>query len=93
MTVKLHKVTVYVVDTGNPDEDGLAQLQGDVSHNSKARIHYIKTVKFDREWSEDDPLNQTTTLNDRAMLDRLIDEQLNDTCSMTDGPASNAFPK
>lgn len=50
MSVKLHKVTIFVVDCGMGDEhDGLAKLQGDMYHNSGSRIVDIQTAEFDRE--------------------------------------------
>lgn len=75
MTVKLHKVTVFVIDSsipGDDEGDGLAKLQGDMYHNSGSRIVDIQTAEFDREWSDDDPLNKTTTMDNRALLESLI---------------------
>ena len=66
-----HKVTLFVVDHGD-EYDGLAQLQGDMYHNSGSRIVEIQTAEFDREWSDDDPLNKTTTMDDRALLESLV---------------------
>lgn len=76
MSVKLHKVTVFVIDhsiPGDDEGDGLAQLQGDMYHNSGSRIVEIQTAEFDREWSDDDPLNKTTTMDNRALLESLVE--------------------
>jgi len=70
--VKLHKVTLFVVDTGSGENSGLEQLQGDMYHNSGSRIVEIQTAEFDREWSDDDPLNKTTNMDNRAWLENTI---------------------
>ncbi len=73
MTVKLHKVTIFVVDHGDGDEhNGLDKLTGDMAHNSGSRIVETQTVEFDREWSDDDSLNMVSTLNNRALLESLV---------------------
>lgn len=75
MSVKLHKVTLFVVDCGDGDEQSLDKLHGDVYHNSGCRIVEIQTAEFDREWSDDDPLNKTTTMNNREVLEGLVEGQ------------------
>lgn len=75
MNVKLHKVTLFVVSTGNSDVESLDQLHGDCYHNSGCRIVEIQTAEFDREWSDDDLLNKTTTMENRALLESLVKDQ------------------
>jgi len=71
--VKLHKVTVYVVEPGGiSDEIFLDRLYGDCAHNAHANILKVETVDFDREWTEGDPLNMTYNLENREYLEGLI---------------------
>lgn len=79
MNVKLHKVTVFVVSPGNGDEDPLEKLIGDCYHNCFSHITETQTVEFDREWSENDPLNKTGIFMDRELLESLIDIRLEKT--------------
>lgn len=70
--VKLHKVTIFVVDTGNLDEQALDKLQGDCHHNCGAHIVEIKTAELNRSWNDDDPLNQTSNITNRNFLESII---------------------
>lgn len=74
MSVKLHKVTLFVVDTGDGDEQALDKLHGDCCHNCGAFIVETQTAEFDREWSDDDPLNKVDNMNNREFLEKLIRE-------------------
>ena len=71
MSVQLTKVTLFVVDSDS--FGGLNRLLGDCSHNPGVCLAVGQTVQFDREWSDDDPLNQTTTRRDRALLEGMVD--------------------
>lgn len=67
--IQLHKVTIFVVSDGVSDEDSLDKLHGDCSHNCGAHILGVETVEFNREWNDDDPLNKTSNVTNRAYLD------------------------
>ena len=69
--IQLHKVTIFVVSADDilNDSNPLDKLHGDCYHNSGAKILEIETVEFDREWTEDDPLNKTSNVTNRAYLD------------------------
>jgi len=73
MTVKLHKVTLFVISIGSGDEDGLDRLIGDCYHNGFCKIAEIQTAEFDREWDDDDPLNKRDTTENRAKLEALVE--------------------
>ncbi len=68
MTVKLHKVTIFAVSTGTIDYEELDQLKEYCDQNGPC-ISSVETVEFDREWCDDDPLNQLSNLGNRAFLD------------------------
>jgi len=71
MSVKLHKVTIFVVDAGH-DDNPLDELYGDCCHNGFAKIVEVQTVEFDRKWDDDDPLNNTIVMNSRSTLEALV---------------------
>ncbi len=73
--VKLHKVTVFVVDTGH-GEDPVEELKHycyhDVHRSFTARVTEVKTVEFPREWDDGDPLNQKDVLSDSTLLESMV---------------------
>jgi hypothetical protein len=70
--VRLHKVTLFVVD-GMLNDGGLDRFLGDCAHNDGAKIAEIQTAEFDREWTDDDPLNMRSTWERMATLDAMLE--------------------
>ncbi len=74
--VKLHRVTMWVVDTGDDvSEDAVEQVRYAMEDRDFpiASITEVRTVEFDREWDDDDPLNNTENLANHAMLEGMME--------------------
>lgn len=69
--VKLHKITIFVVE-GMLNDSGLDRFLGDMAHNNGGTIASIQTAEFDREWSDDDLLNKRSTWERQTTLDAML---------------------
>jgi len=74
--VKLHRITMWVVDPDGTD-DAVEQVRDALDSRGSpiiSSITEIRTAEFDREWDDDDPLNSTENLDDHAFMENMLEK-------------------
>jgi hypothetical protein len=59
--MKIHKVTAYVFNFENTDEEEVKSILRDQKHLGAVQLEDFETIKI-KDWTDDHPANQTKTV-------------------------------